>query len=191
MGRFVSQHARGTSVRRLAERLLAVATANPTLIGRSDPIDVLSDEQSSQTGALRSDPALDARPNLQELGSMPVAATRHAEAQSEQVRPASRKLGRKTMIVDCFGAVGLLIGVTGDVAGTGPDAKLSQIRKEVAVLNDRQRQARGQLGTFASRLSSSVTRAAVAADSAGPGSPVVAPSVPALHFVAGINPIFR
>jgi len=150
MGRFVSHQARDRSVRRLAEDLLAVAAASPGLIGRQDPLGTSLEAMSAQSP--RSGHGPDIRPCAEEFGSTAVAAPRQAEHSSE----TGRRANRKTLTLGCFGAVNLLIGVTGFVIGTGAHAKIVQISDEVAVMQQQQRQARDQ-----------VTQPALAADVAG------------------------
>jgi hypothetical protein len=151
MGRFVSQQARDRSVSRLAEDLLAAAAASPRLIGRQDPLGTSLDAMSAQSPRSGHGPGI--RPCAEEFGSTAVAAPRQAKYSSE----TGRRVNRKTLTLGCFGAVNLLIGVTGFVIGTGAHAKIVQISNDVAAWQDQQRHARGQ-----------VSRAALAADIAEP-----------------------
>jgi hypothetical protein len=177
----------------LAERLLADATASPALIGRSDPIDSPRDEQSARlsTLALLSDPALDVRPYLDELVTVAIAAARVAEDLSEEVRVSSRKAGRQTLLFGCLSAVGLLFGATGFAASISSEAKLAQIRTQVAALQDQQRQAQAAFEAHMSQLAGSrVAQLPMAADNSGPHELRMISSVPPalkppnVHYVA-------
>jgi len=174
MDRFVSQNAGGTAVRDLAARLLAHAAVSPELIRRSAPlakVHATSHEvQSAQfpTLALLSNPTLDVQPYLDDLVALAVDAAERAEALSVQARQASRRARRETLVVGCFGALGLLFGITGFAARSSSDAKLAQVSNEVAVLQAQQRQAERQIAAFAIQATTPQVQQPVAATSVTP-----------------------
>src|ERR1700758_1366593 len=115
MDHFVSRPSSGSPATRLAERLLAEAVACPALIARRGPVDAATEPQPAPFPALAllSDPVLDVRPYLEDLVSIAVASAQRAEEMSAQVRQVSRKARRETLIVGCFGMLGLVIGAIG------------------------------------------------------------------------------
>jgi hypothetical protein len=183
MDRFVSQNAGGTVVRDLAARLLAHAAVSPELIRRSASlaeVQATSHEvQSAQfpTLALLSNPTLDVQPYLDDLVSLAVDAAERAEALSVQARQASRRARRESLVVGCFGALGLLFGITGFAARSSSDAKLAQVSNQVAVLQDQQRQAERQIAAFAIQATAPQGQQPVAANSVTPPPAFRPPSI--------------
>jgi len=189
MDRFVSQNAGGTAVRDLAARLLAHAAVSPELIRRSAPlaeVHATSHEvQSAQfpTLALLYNPTLDVQPYLDDLVSLAVDAAERAEALSVQARQASRRARRESLVVGCFGALGLLIGVTGFAARSSSDAKLAEVSNQVALLQDQQRQAQEQIAAFRTQPTGPQTPQSVVA-TGGTGSPPPAFRPPSIRYYA-------
>jgi hypothetical protein len=182
MDRFVSQYAGGSSVRGLAERLLANAAVNPELIRRCHVAIKAHDVQPMHSPrlALLSNPTLDVRPYLEDLVSVAVDAAERAETLSAQARQASRRTRRETLVVGCVGALGLLIGVIGFAARSSSDAKLVQISEQIALAQDQLRQAQLQIAAFQAPAMSPQPVQSIAASSIGPSPPAFRP--PAIRY---------
>jgi hypothetical protein len=151
MDRFVSQNAGGASVRGLAERLLADAAINPELIQRCDSVTQTHEMQTVRIPRLTlpPNPTLDERPYLEDLVSLALDAAERAKVLSAQAQQASRRARRETLVVGCFGALGLLIGAIGFAARSSSDAKLAQVSNQVALVQDQLRQAQKQIAASA------------------------------------------
>ncbi len=134
--------------------MLAEAEAQPALISRSATPAVAPKgrvAESFPAMALLSDPALDIRQYLEDLVSIAITSAQQAEDVSSQAREASRKTRRGMALVASFGALGLAVGVAGFAASRSSNVRLSEIREEVGVLQDMQRQAHDQLADIAAR----------------------------------------
>jgi cell division protein FtsB len=182
MDRIVSQPARSGSVRHLAERLLAHAGAHPELIARRGSVISRAKEPHTRFPALAllSDPVLDVQPYLEDLVSIAVSAAQRADELSAEARRTSRKVRRQMLVVGCIGALGLLIGVAGLAAGSSSDARLAQLRDEMALLQDEQRQAQQQIAALngSQALGLQTVQPPIAtqiADRASPPSPAFKP----------------
>lgn len=185
MDRFVSQYAGGSSVRGLAERLLANAAVNPELIRRCHSAVMAHGVQPVRSPrlALLSNPTLDVRPYLEDLVSVAVDAAARAESLSAQARQASRRARRETLVVGCVGAFGLLIGVIGFAAHSSSDAKLRQISEQIALAHDQLRQAQQQIAALqAPAVSPQPVQSPAASSMTGPSlSPAFRPPVVRYH----------
>ena len=156
MERFVSQKAGGGSVRGLAERLLADAAINPELIQRCDSVAQTHEMQTVRIPRLTlpPNPTLDERPYLEDLVSLALDAAERAKVLSAQAQQASRRARRETLVVGCFGALGLLIGAIGFAARSSSDAKLAQVSNQIALVQDQLRQAQKQIAASAATATS-------------------------------------
>ncbi len=165
------------SIGRLARRLLAEAEAQPALIGRTEVrprlTDTKAEDQPFQAMALLSDPAVDIRQYLEDLVSIAVDSAQHADGVSLQVQEAKRRVRRGMAIVAGFGALGLAVGVAGFAASRSSNIRLSEVRQQVGLLQDMQRQAQDELSSILARTGD-VEQRETAVEVAHPASTVPA-----------------
>lgn len=145
----------------MASRLLAEAQARPELIARGSTSPTVTPKarvaekariaEPFPALALLSDPAVDIRQYLEDLVSIAITSAQQAEDVSARAQEASRKARRSMAIVASFGALGLVIGAAGFAASRSSNIRLSDVREQVGVLQDMQRQAQDQLADIAAR----------------------------------------
>jgi hypothetical protein len=183
MDRFVSQNAAGASVRGLAERLLANAAINPELIQRCNSVTRTHEMQTVRIPGLTlpPNPTLDERPYLEDLVSLALDAAERAKALSARAQQASRRARRETLVVGCFGALGLLIGAIGFAARSSSDAKLAQVSNQVALVQEQLRQAQKQIAGSAATATQRAQSTATAG-LAGSSPPALKP--PSIRYNA-------
>jgi hypothetical protein len=183
MDRFVSQNAAGASVRGLAERLLANAAINPELIQRCNSVTRTHEMQTVRIPGLTlpPNPTLDERPYLEDLVSLALDAAERAKALSARAQQASRRARRETLVVGCFGALGLLIGAIGFAARSSSDAKLAQVSNQVALVQEQLRQAQTQIAGSAATATQRAQSTATAG-LAGSSPPALKP--PSIRYNA-------
>jgi hypothetical protein len=185
MDRFVSQNAGGASVRGLAGRLLADAAVNPELIQRCDSVTQTHEMQTVRIPrlTLRPNPTLDERPYLEDIVSLALDAAERAKVLSAQAQQASRRARRETLVVGCFGALGLLIGAIGFAARSSSDAKLAQVSNQVTLVQDQLREAQRQIAASATTATSPQRAQSTATTgSAGSSPPALRP--PSIRYNA-------
>jgi hypothetical protein len=174
MDRFFPQQSSGSAAVSLAERLLAEAEACPALTRRTDPTADVAAVASERFPALSllSDPVLDARPYLEHLVSIAVAAANRSEMLAKDARRQSRRARRQMLAVGCFGSAALLIAI-GFAALVTSDNRVAQLRSQVIALTEQQQQAKAEIAALAGAKDATTRpEPATASARAAPATPV-------------------
>jgi hypothetical protein len=158
-------------VQRIAQRLVAEARSQPSLIeryGRDEALPIEHCWKPPRLDAfpnltLLSDPSLDVRGYLEELVSLATQSAQQAEDVSLQSHAASKKMRRSMFVVASFGALGLIVGALGFAAMRSSATELTAMRQQVSTRENMQRQAQDQLNQIAAAKS---TPAPAASDTA-------------------------